>query len=127
MPALQALPLFIAPSPTLQHEVSLSLGLCWVQDVTGIANRIGSHHDALESYERAVALAPSRLIHRVELGRTLHRLGRKEQARSELEVSSARVYLLLLARMHFASGGRHRVAGAIMHSWWLDGSTPLAF
>lgn len=47
----------------------------------------GSHHDALESYQKAVALAPSRLIHRVELGRTLHRLGKKEQARQELEVN----------------------------------------
>ena len=46
----------------------------------------GSHHDALESYQKAVALAPARLIHRVELGRTLDRLGRKEQARHQLEV-----------------------------------------
>ena len=50
-------------------------------------NAVGSHHDALESYQKAVALAPSRLIHRVELGRTLHRLGKKEQARQELEVT----------------------------------------
>lgn len=48
---------------------------------------IGSHHDALESYQTAVSLAPARLIHRVELGRTLDRLGKKEQARLELEVS----------------------------------------
>ena len=48
---------------------------------------VGSHHDALESYQTAVSLAPARLIHRVELGRTLDRLGRKEQARRELEVS----------------------------------------
>lgn len=47
---------------------------------------VGSHQDALESYQKAVALAPSRLIHRVELGRTLHRLGMKKQARQELEV-----------------------------------------
>lgn len=88
---------------------------------------VGSHHDALESYERAVALAPSRLIHRVELGRTLHRLGKKEQARTELEVSSATLYLLLLACMHSALGGRYRVAGAIIHSWWLGGLTLLVF
>lgn len=54
-------------------------------------NAVGSHHDALESYQNAVALAPSRLIHRVELGRTLHRLGKKEQARQELEVRTAEV------------------------------------
>lgn len=48
---------------------------------------VGSHHDALDSYQTAVSLAPARLIHRVELGRTLDRLGRKEQARRELEVS----------------------------------------
>ena len=54
----------------------------------------GSHHDALESYQKAVALAPSRLIHRVELGRTLHRLGKKEQARQELEVNFPKSFLL---------------------------------
>ena len=54
----------------------------------------GSHHDALESYQKAVALSPSRLIHRVELGRTLHRLGNKEQARLELEVSPASAHAL---------------------------------
>lgn len=53
----------------------------------------GSHRDALESYQKAVALAPSRLIHRVELGRTLHGLGKKEQARQELEVHLAIVFL----------------------------------
>ena len=58
-------------------------------------NAVGSHHDALESYQKAVALAPSRLIHRVELGRTLHRLGKKEQARQELEV-----YLQQLSLLH---------------------------
>lgn len=59
----------------------------------------GSHHDALESYQRAVALAPSRLIHRVELGRTLHRLGKKEQARQELEVNFAtRVFIACLSQ-----------------------------
>ena len=54
---------------------------------------VGSHHDALESYQKAVALAPSRLIHRVELGRTLHRLGKKEQARQQLEVMFAIVVI----------------------------------
>lgn len=49
----------------------------------------GSHHDALDSYQQAVSLAPNRLIHRVELGRTLDRLGRKEEARQELEVNQA--------------------------------------
>ncbi|KAL3158803.1 hypothetical protein ABBQ32_011530 [Trebouxia sp. C0010 RCD-2024] len=58
-----------------------------VRVMYGTALASGSHHDALESYERAVALAPSRLIHRVELGRTLHRLGKKEQARTELEAA----------------------------------------
>lgn len=62
---------------------------------------VGSHHDALESYQNAVALAPSRLIHRVELGRTLHRLGKKEQAREELEV--------MFAATNFASVLCHKV------------------
>lgn len=57
---------------------------------------VGSHHDALESYQTAVSLAPARLIHRVELGRTLDRLGRKEQARQELEVGWLHISLLLL-------------------------------
>lgn len=76
---------------------------------------IGSHHDALESYQRAVALAPSRLIHRVELGRTLHRLGQKEEARLELEVSSSRCTACMHACLHSVLGGRPSVAGGIMH------------
>lgn len=58
-----------------------------VRVMYGTALAPGSHHDALESYQTAVSLAPARLIHRVELGRTLDRLGRKEQARRELEAA----------------------------------------
>lgn len=58
-----------------------------VRVMYGTALAPGSHHDALESYQTAVSLAPARLIHRVELGRTLDRLGRKEQARQELEAA----------------------------------------
>ena len=56
----------------------------------------GSHQDALESYQKAVSLAPARLIHRVELGRTLDRLGKKEEARQELEVCMVDLMLVCL-------------------------------
>lgn len=72
-----------------RHTGTHVLGVCcsytWILYVGAVA--VGSHHDALESYQTAVSLAPARLIHRVELGRTLDRLGKKEQARRELEVS----------------------------------------
>jgi len=72
-----------------RHTGTHILGVCcsytWLSYVGAVA--VGSHHDALESYQTAVSLAPARLIHRVELGRTLDRLGKKEQARRELEVS----------------------------------------
>ncbi len=72
-----------------KHTGTHTLGVCcsctWISYVGAVA--VGSHHDALESYQTAVSLAPACLIHRVELGRTLDRLGKKEQARRELEVS----------------------------------------
>lgn len=70
-------------------QADTSASLTRVQNALMQSCVTGSHHDALESYQKAVSLSPSRLIHRVELGRTLHRLGKKEQARLELEVCLA--------------------------------------
>jgi predicted Zn-dependent protease len=42
--------------------------------------------EALSAYQRAVDLAPSRLIHRVELARTALRLGQVTRAARELQV-----------------------------------------
>ncbi len=70
---------------TSTHILHVCCSCTWISYVGAVA--VGSHHDALESYQTAVSLAPARLIHRVELGRTLDRLGKKEQARRELEVS----------------------------------------
>lgn len=46
----------------------------------------GSHAEALSAYQRAVDLAPDRLIHRVELARTALRLGQVTRAARELQV-----------------------------------------
>ena len=43
--------------------------------------------EALSAYQRAVDLAPSRLIHRVELARTALRLGQVTRAARELQVN----------------------------------------
>lgn len=53
----------------------------------GAALMPGTFEDALQSYRRAVSLNPVRLVHHVELGRTLYRLGYKEDAFKELETS----------------------------------------
>lgn len=42
--------------------------------------------EALSAYQRAVDLAPTRLIHRVELARTALRLGQVTRAARELQV-----------------------------------------
>lgn len=47
----------------------------------------GSHAEALSAYQRAVDLAPDRLIHRVELARTALRLGQVTRAARELQVA----------------------------------------
>ena len=49
-----------------------------------------------------MSLAPARLIHRVELGRTLDRLGKKEEARQELEVCMVDLLLVCLVSVCLA-------------------------
>ena len=55
--------------------------------VYGASLAPGTFADALTEYQTAVALNPTKLIHRVELGRTYLRLGRKAEALRELEGS----------------------------------------
>lgn len=47
----------------------------------------GSKEEALQSYKKAIELAPGRLIHFVEAGRVLAELGHKDEARKYLEAS----------------------------------------
>lgn len=44
-----------------------------------------SNERALECFQKAVALAPNRVIHHIELGRTYAALGRKEEARAAIQ------------------------------------------
>lgn len=44
-----------------------------------------SNDRAVECFQRAIALQPQRVIHHIELGRAYAALGRKEEARAELE------------------------------------------
>jgi Flp pilus assembly protein TadD len=44
-----------------------------------------SNERAAECFRRAISLRPQRVIHHIELGRTYAALGRKEEARAELE------------------------------------------
>ena len=55
----------------------------------GAALPPGTYADALERFDSAVALAPARLIHRVERGRALLKLGRRDEAAAELEAGLA--------------------------------------
>jgi tetratricopeptide (TPR) repeat protein len=57
--------------------------------VYGASLAPGTFADALTEYQTAVALNPTKLIHRVELGRTYLRLGRKAEALRELQASVA--------------------------------------
>lgn len=56
-----------------------------VRVMFGTALNPGTHQDALASYQQAVRLNPSRLIHRVEAGRLYLKLGDKAAAQRELE------------------------------------------
>ena len=53
----------------------------------GAALEHGSHAEAAAAYQRAVDLAPGRLVHRVELGRVLLQLRQPQQAYAQLQVS----------------------------------------
>ncbi|KAF6257131.1 hypothetical protein COO60DRAFT_33728 [Scenedesmus sp. NREL 46B-D3] len=55
--------------------------------VYGAALAPGNFEDALTEFQAAVALNPSKLIHRVELGRTHLRLGHKREAYEHLSAS----------------------------------------
>ncbi|KFM27185.1 hypothetical protein F751_4455 [Auxenochlorella protothecoides] len=55
----------------------------------GSALVAGSREAALEAYLRAAALRPGRLIHRVECGRVLLDLGRREEAQGHLRAALA--------------------------------------
>ncbi|GFH32576.1 uncharacterized protein HaLaN_31817 [Haematococcus lacustris] len=44
----------------------------------------GSYAEALEHYKTASTLAPRTLVHRVEYGRTLHKMGQVQNATHEL-------------------------------------------
>lgn len=56
-----------------------------VRVVYGTSLYPGSYEDALVEFKQAAELAPHRLVHRVEVGRTLHKLGHKMEALDELE------------------------------------------
>ncbi|GAB4820700.1 hypothetical protein N2152v2_007746 [Parachlorella kessleri] len=56
-----------------------------VRVMYGTALSPGTHTDALASYQRAQELAPQRLIHRVEAGKVLAALGRREEAARQLQ------------------------------------------
>lgn len=47
----------------------------------------GTKEDALKSYNKAIELAPERLVHKVEAGRVLLELGQKEDAKKILEAA----------------------------------------
>jgi len=53
----------------------------------GTALRDGSYQEAADSYKRAAELAPHRLIHRVELGRCMLKLGNYHVAKTEFEAA----------------------------------------
>jgi len=55
--------------------------------VYGAALEPGSFEEALAHYRTAAALAPGRLVHRVEVGRSLARAGRGAEAVAELEAA----------------------------------------
>lgn len=58
-----------------------------VRLVYGASLAPGTFTDALSEFQAAVEINPNKLIHRVELGRTYLRLGRKQEALRELAAS----------------------------------------
>ena len=55
-----------------------------VRVLYGTTLQPGSHVEAAAAYRRAAALVPERLVHHVELGRVLMRLGQPGRAKSHL-------------------------------------------
>ena len=53
----------------------------------GTALEPGSHLEAAAAYQRAVDLAPQRLVHHVELGRVLLHLRQPREAHAHLKVT----------------------------------------
>lgn len=58
-----------------------------VRIMYGTSLQPGTREEALQSYHRAVALAPERLVHRVEAARVHMELGQPEEARAQLAVA----------------------------------------
>ncbi|CAK0770004.1 hypothetical protein CVIRNUC_003724 [Coccomyxa viridis] len=56
-----------------------------VRIIFGTELPTGTHAEALQHYRRASELNPGRMIHKVELGRALAKLGQREAALKELE------------------------------------------
>lgn len=53
----------------------------------GTALMAGNYREAAASFERASALRPDMLIHRVELARSCLKLGQQQRAREELQLA----------------------------------------
>lgn len=60
---------------------------CLVRMLYGSRLGDGDYDLAVRSFERAIAIEPTRLIHHVELGRTLLRMGRRAEAAERLEIA----------------------------------------
>ena len=80
----------------------------------GTALQPGSHAEAAAAYRRAARLAPQRLVHHVELGRVLMRLGQPGRAKNhllaamDLEVEDINAHLTRLeAELMLASLQQH--------------------
>ena len=63
------------------------LARTFVRIVYGALLHPGSYHGALREFEEAARLAPYRVIHHIQLGKTHWKLGNKEEARKALEVN----------------------------------------
>lgn len=61
------------------------LARTFVRIVYGALLHPGSYHGALREFEEASRLAPYRVIHHIQLGKTHWKLGNKEEARKALE------------------------------------------
>jgi hypothetical protein len=97
--------------------------------VYGASLAPGTFADALSEYQAAVSLNPSKLIHRVELGRTLLRLGRRPEGFAELsaavrlEVEDINAALQKEDAELMLSKLRREFAGAVVPLAWGEGGS----
>ena len=94
----------------------------------GTALMSGTYQEALQHYQTAAELCPSRLIHRVEVGRTLLRLGDQKGAAEHLSRAMDMEIEDINAQLQQLDAGEllKKLAGREKRRLYVSGTAPTA-